>query len=479
MEPHPHAVERRGPSALEPSRLVTVATQAPPAAVTDVLRAATGMQPSLVWSPRRHGEDEWSFVGWGTAARADATGEERFSELRPRAERLLDRLERAALLPFAPRLFGGFAFAPSRSASSVMNVSAIDAAPPDAPAANAPAASEIAAAWAPFGDASFALPRLLYATDKERAVLAAFVPESETSAAAKLIEAIVRALEAPRSAPAAALPACTLGDSSALAWCDLVRAAKLAIGRRAFDKVVLCRTRPAAFSAELDLARVFAVLDEQQSECTRFYFARDAAGFLGATPERLLFLRGHRLVTEALAGSIPRRSPGPDAATAALLLASEKDRSEHDFVVGALREALAPLCQALLIPAAPEVRSLAHLHHLATPIAAMLSARSHVLELARRLHPTPALCGTPRASAAAFILANEPAPRGWYGGGVGWLDGLGDGAVHVAIRSALLAPRAAWIYAGAGIVGGSDPELELAETIAKERAMRAALGASP
>jgi isochorismate synthase len=468
MMPHAHTVERKSPSAPEPPRLFTVTAPAPPAPLADVLRTA-GMQPSLVWSPRLRGEDEWSFVGWGAAARADGAGEERFSEVRARAESIFDRLERAAAIPFTPRLFGGFAFAPGRIEAPL---------PPVSGAGPASGAGEIAAAWAPFGDASFALPRLLYAASRDRAVIAAFVPETEASAAERTIDALARELEAPRAASASmARPECTFGDSGKGSWCDLVTAARLQIQRRAFDKVVLSRTRRAAFTGDIDLARVFAVLDERQPETTRFFIGRDAAGFIGATPERLLSLRGRRLVTEALAGSIPRRSAGADAASAALLLASDKDRSEHAFVVSALREALGPLCEALLIPAAPEVRSLAHLHHLATPIAGTLRARAHVLDLARRLHPTPALCGAPRAQAAAFILANEPSPRGWYGGGVGWLDASGDGAIHVAIRSALLAPRTAWIYAGAGIVGASDPEAELEETIAKERAMRDALGA--
>ncbi len=250
------------------------------------------------------------------------------------------------------------------------------------------------------------------------------------------------------------------------------------IERGAFAKVVLCRARRLALPADADAARAFTFLDGRHAACSRFLFAAGRARFVGATPERLVFVHGRRVLTEALAGSLPHRAGLGEGDARAELLASAKDRAEHAFVVAAIRDALAPVCEAISIPEAPVVRSLPHVHHLATPIAGTLTLRSHALDLAARLHPTPALCGSPKAAARAFILANEAQPRGWYGGAVGWFDTEGDGAFGVAIRSALTLGADAWIYAGAGIVRGSDPERELVETIAKERAMREALDAS-
>ena len=141
--------------------------------------------------------------------------------------------------------------------------------------------------------------------------------------------------------------------------------------------------------------------------------------------------------------------------------------------------ALAPVAREIRAPSAPVVRTLRNVHHLWTPIAATLARPMHVLELVRSLHPTPAVCGTPREAAIRWIAAHEPATRGWYAGAVGWFDAAGDGAFSVAIRSGVLAQREAWLYAGAGIVEGSDASLEYAETRLKQTPMLAALGLGP
>ncbi len=143
------------------------------------------------------------------------------------------------------------------------------------------------------------------------------------------------------------------------------------------------------------------------------------------------------------------------------------------------RAALEPLASKLRVPAAPVVRTLRNVHHLWTPISATLARPTHVLDLVRALHPTPAVCGTPREAAIRWIAAHEPATRGWYAGAVGWFDAEGDGAFTVAIRSGVLARREAWLYAGAGIVEGSDAALEYAETRVKQAPMLAALGLVP
>lgn len=497
MEPVAHTPDLRPPET--PSRLVTAVAEVKPTsaagAARALRRAALGgsealrapASPSVVWVPRaagrpadvgapppeartppsadsrEAGEDGWSFVGWGTAARAEGEGEDRLAEVQRRAERLWGRVERAGALPIAPRLFGGFAFDAGSTARRD---------------------TELARAWAPFPDASFSLPRVLFGCSGDAAFVAAFAPEPDQAAA--LVTAARRALDAEQSvfesaSRALAEEPCappTFEDGGERAWIDLVTAAVAEIERRAFEKVVLCRTRRVTFAREPDLASAFALLEARHPACARFLFEQGGATFLGATPERLVLLRGRRAVTEALAGSSPRRPSESDEAARAHLLASAKDRAEHTFVVDAIRAALAPRCDALSIPETPGVRTLPHVHHLATPITAVLAGRAHVLDLAARLHPTPALCGTPRAEARAFLLAREPEPRGWYGGGAGWIDAGGDGEIAVAIRSALTARRAAWIYAGAGIVGGSDPAMEYTETMIKERAMREALEAS-
>ena len=144
-------------------------------------------------------------------------------------------------------------------------------------------------------------------------------------------------------------------------------------------------------------------------------------------------------------------------------------------MVDAIRAALAD-CGELDAPPAPHVRVLRHVVHLHTPFRARLRAPRHVVELVGRLHPTPAVGGTPRELAIEWIRTREPSARGWYAAPVGWFDLDGNGEFAVAIRSGVIAGNRAQLWAGAGIVAGSDPERELAETEIKFRAMLGALG---
>jgi isochorismate synthase EntC len=162
-----------------------------------------------------------------------------------------------------------------------------------------------------------------------------------------------------------------------------------------------------------------------------------------------------------------------DASSA--LLASTKDRREHELVVQAIRAALEGDAE-VDAPSEPAVRVLRHVVHLYTPFRARLRTPRHVLELAERLHPTPAMGGTPRQFAIDWIRTREPVARGWYSAPVGWFDLDGNGEFAVAIRAGVLAGNRAHLWAGAGIVAGSDPARELAETEIKLRAILGALG---
>jgi len=165
------------------------------------------------------------------------------------------------------------------------------------------------------------------------------------------------------------------------------------------------------------------------------------------------------------------------AQASAELRASHKERREHDLVVHAIRDALADWAE-VDAPDAPDLRVLRHVVHLHTPFRARLHAPRHVLELAARLHPTPAVGGTPRELAVDWIRTREPVARGWYAAPVGWFDLDGNGELAVAIRSGVLVGNRAHLWAGGGIVAGSDPDRELAETEIKLRAMLGALGIS-
>jgi isochorismate synthase len=170
----------------------------------------------------------------------------------------------------------------------------------------------------------------------------------------------------------------------------------------------------------------------------------------------------------ALAGSAPRgETEEEDRRLGSELLASQKNRAEHEFVTAMLRDSLGHLCSKTWIADTPELLRLKNIQHLQTAIVGELLPDRSILEALDMLHPTPAVGGTPTASALAFIRAYENLDRGWYAGPIGWIDLQGNGEFAVALRSALLESRRATLFAGCGIVKDSDPEAEYAESCLK------------
>jgi len=259
------------------------------------------------------------------------------------------------------------------------------------------------------------------------------------------------------------------------------------ISRGAFHKIVLARaldfTTPDA-TAPFHPLRILNTLRERFTDCHSFSFANGRGqSFIGASPERLLRVRDRRLLTEALAGSAPRgATASEDAALGNALLNSEKDLREQRHVLDSIHRRLEPLGLTLTHPDRPGLRKLANVQHLHTPIEATLpddskaaAAPVRLLDVLARLHPTPAVGGTPREAAVAHIRELENFPRGLYAGAIGWLDSRGNGEFFVALRSALIDGPRARLYAGAGIVAGSTPDKEYDETEIKFRAIRDAL----
>lgn len=244
-----------------------------------------------------------------------------------------------------------------------------------------------------------------------------------------------------------------------------------------FNKIVLARVQDLAADQALHPLRVLNGLRQRFPDCYAFSLAnRRGQSFIGASPERLVRVSKGVLETEALAGSI-RRGAGAsdDAALAATLLRSEKDRREHQHVLGAIVARLEQLGLKPEYAAEPGLRRLANVQHLHTPIRAELPERVRLLAVLAALHPTPAVGGAPLASAVAAIRGLEGFPRGLYAGALGWSNARGGGEFFVGLRSALVDGRTARVYAGAGIVAGSTPEKEFAETELKFKAMLEAL----
>jgi isochorismate synthase len=268
--------------------------------------------------------------------------------------------------------------------------------------------------------------------------------------------------------PGGAGPGSSLGPSLET-WRAGVLAALEAIGSGRLDKVVLAREAVVEADGPFPRAELLRRLQRRPGGST-FLYASD--GFVGASPELLVRRRGRVATSRPMAGTVPRGdSPGAEADGLARLTGSPKEAVEHRLVVDAVAEGLAKVADRVEV-GRPEVVRLATVAHLATEITADLTGPlPTALELAGLLHPTPAVGGSPKDAALAAIAALEPFDRGRYAGPVGWVDRAGDGEWAVALRCATLDGRRAHLIAGAGIVPGSDPDAEWAETEYKLRAM--------
>jgi len=239
-----------------------------------------------------------------------------------------------------------------------------------------------------------------------------------------------------------------------------------------FDKVVLAREVTVHADRPFRPEHLVGRLRRLHPSCCTF----SVDGVVGASPELLVRRRGEAVTSQPLAGTVGRSGdPDEDRRLAESLLASDKERAEHRYVVDAIRDALAPFSAALSVPETPHLMELRNVVHLATTIEGRLAAdRAGCLELTAAVHPTPAVCGTPREAALQYLREEEHLRRDRYAGPVGYLDGDGDGEFWLAIRSAMIDGRDARLLAGVGIVAGSVPDDELAETQLKLQALLAA-----
>jgi salicylate biosynthesis isochorismate synthase/menaquinone-specific isochorismate synthase len=293
-------------------------------------------------------------------------------------------------------------------------------------------------------------------------------PGDDTEAKAKALEARLAGL---RSDPLPLLdphPTSRVEISSVRPPGDferMIAAATERIGAGEMSKVVLAREVLVRAGAAHDPAALFGAIRQQFSSCFCFCCGTPEVAFVGASPELLLRRSGASVSTVALAGSTRRSSdPAVDDHLGEQLLRSDKDRREHAIVAERITRKLRP--HAVWVQAAPEpeIVKVANIQHLATPIVAQLAEPRSAVELAGLMHPTPAVGGEPWPEAAVAIAELERMDRGWYAGPVGWMDATEDGEFCVALRSALLLDREAHLYSGVGVVAGSDPAAELAET---------------
>ena len=256
-------------------------------------------------------------------------------------------------------------------------------------------------------------------------------------------------------------------------WERAVHAAVDRIRAGAVTKVVLARQVEVVANRPIVVPTVLRRLRELYPSCTTFL----VDGFLGASPEVLVARSGTAVRSRPLGGTRPRSGdPAADADQAARLLASDKDRREHAVIVRAVAAGLGSVCGDLDVPDVPAIVQLRNVLHLGTSLSGqLLEPAPTVLELARLLHPTPAVGGFPAAEALALIAELEPNDRGRYAGPVGWVDRHGDGEMVLGIRSAAIDGNQASMWAGVGVVDGSETADELAETQFKLQALLAAI----
>jgi len=409
----------------------------------------TGPTASMVSAYYERPDQDFVLAGIGVAARIEAPAGRGATALREPVRRLLAAWDGSRRATLRPRLLGGFAF---------------DAAAP------------VGASWTGFDSGWLVLPRMLFIREGG-ACGVVLAPQASREELLSLIADLAAGDPDRVEAHDPGTPLRVLWDVNRPALLSAVANVATDIRSGVYEKAVLAATREMEAERPIEPGVALARLREGYANCHLFSYRAGDGIFLGASPEQLAGLRNGRITTLGLAGSAPRgQTPEEDEAFGDALLNSVKDRIEHAIVVRALREGLADLATDLRAPNQPVLRRLHNIQHLATEVSADVRPGVDVLDVVERLHPTPAVCGWPTPIARSVIGRYERFDRGWYAGPIGWIDAAGDGEFAVGLRSALVRGARAWLFAGAGIMGDSDPEAELAEIELKFRPLTTALG---
>jgi salicylate biosynthesis isochorismate synthase len=406
--------------------------------------------------PDRRG---FAVAGLGVAAMVEARGEPRFRDTaeacrRLAADALFDDPAHDGRRPPAagPVWLGGFAFDDRGGA---------------------------APEWSPLAPVQFVMPEVALARQGGEARLTVTARVGADGAPEAILERIDARLA--RLDPRASMPlldpdpASTPRVAGAMPPAHYEGAVARAVERihaGALEKVVLAREVRVHASRPIDAGAVLGGLRDAFPACYCYLVAAPEAAFVGASPELLIRRDGSRAQTVALAGTTGRSAdPAVDDHLGERLMQSPKDREEQAIVARRIEQALRPVSLWVAAAEEPALVRVHNVQHLATPIRAQLTEPVGTLDLAARLHPTPAVGGEPSERARAAIPELEGLDRGWYAGAVGWTDLFEDGELCVALRCALVRGRVAHLYAGDGIVRDSVPADELAETEVKLQAL--------
>lgn len=444
-------------------RALPVAPSADPVAVF----AAAGNATRFCWiQPDR----DLTLVGIGAATLwRPETCAHRFAEAARFASDLAPLLRRhprrpgagSGETPAGPILCGGFAF---------------DAERDDHPAR-----------WADFGAGALVVPELLGIT---RRGTTRWLATADRRRLDEAVDRSVALLRVAAAVPAAPPEPVLLGQRRSTeddAYLAMIAAALAQIGAGTLSKVVPARQITARLAGSPGSGTIGVLLQRLAARyptATTFAVGYGSHTLLGATPELLIRTRGGAAETDALAGSCARgETASDDAALGRAMLGSAKERREHDAVVEHLQSRLSAAGVALeAVPARPTIRTLPGIQHLSTPLRGRVgTAPGTILELVGALHPTPAVAGLPTGRALEFLRTHESTGRGWFSGPVGWTDLASNGEFCLALRSGLVdsSNGEVSLFAGSGVVAGSEPAAELAETDTKLDAVPAVTDSGP
>ncbi len=462
-KPTPPSKPHRGLSLAEAERFLTAALDraaeerriaivrfAAPAASIDAITSAVRKGTSIGWCA----PDEPPLVAIGACATIALHGASRFADLEPAREALFDgalRLTHPSTEDRSPRLFGGWSFARGGA----------DTEP-----------------WEGFGDGRFFLPRWTYESGAHAGVLTAAVDlrdgwDGRGHLARTELQTLFEALSRPAPSHHRA-SGLRVAHADPARYAAQIRDITEAIGAGELSKVVAARRAQVTADGDLDPWAVLHALRARYPDTWRFGLRFGHGTFVAATPERLFVKRGHRVEADALAGSIAAGARDAEAR----LHASAKDLREHTPVVDHIVARLEPLVEELHAHGQPRIRRLPNVLHLHTGIRGRLRAGVDAATLVETLHPTPAVGGVPVRAATRWIAEREPHPRGWYCGPVGWVDADGDAEFTVALRCGVVRGSSAWLWAGGGIVRGSEPEAEWNESALKFGPLLHSIGVS-
>jgi isochorismate synthase len=403
----------------------------------------------------------FAIAAFGAAAVLSPSGPERFATLNQEWSSLLQHAQVDGPVESArgvgPLLIGGFSFEPDG--------------PPTQTWRGFPAAHMIVPEFhvTSVGNESWLTISAIVGGDRS------FPTDSETAA---IKQKILGAESTNHAGEAAARSVATNDDLPALEWSAIVGEAVTAIRAGEMQKVVLARSVSGQSAAVVDPLLVLRNLRDANRDAFVYGYWRGDAAFVGASPERLVRVEDGRVSASSLAGTVRRgATPEDDELLAQQLQSSRKDIAEHVAVRDMLHHVLSEVAENVASGSKPDVMRLSNVYHLHTEVTADLRDGNTLLDVVARLHPTPAVGGSPREAALEFIRANERLDRGWYAGPVGWIDRRG-GDLAVALRSGILRGQKYTLFAGCGIVADSDPDMELAESTLKLQPMISAIGGS-